>query len=1137
VPSKAENTKQIDNAARQHQAMQPVSQELVRLQEQTVPLTMSVQRAVADPSRARPADILALQRTAGNRAVTHVIQLFRPSAALPSTALGTGRTSGLRVQPELMVGHVGDMYKRKADRVAEQVMTVPASASEQQLVQRALPEEEEEADGTGEGTGASEVHMDGVVKRGLELAAVVPGKAGVRGNSEEGRLNFPYTECPNQTGLPTPVLRKMEGFFGQDFSEVRVHANSLQAPAVGALAFTQGGQIHFAPGQFDPHTVSGQQMVGHELAHVVQQAQGQVCATIQARGVAINDDPGLEYEAEVMGAQAARGSVGSPRVRPGASAVAYGVEQGQIGSQGEDIRETRATHEMRNAPIQMVRKKANELVELTVEAFDKQRKAEQMDWANEEGFTDQQRKVIWNIIDWGLSGLASIKLDDIVTDAMTDANNLTYMKNYCEAINGKLNGQPTVQLVRLIDLLDIEEQGKWVAKLNAALGGLRVRAVIPKDRFELLISDESVAEKFLQYYKDCHPILETPTGTEIWAFVTLVRDEGANIGDYKGELTDIRNYHKFPKASLDKLKSDKGQTDKPLTLVLQSLYDHNGAFIRHEHVNKVIQNTNIRVYAMEGLNIDQLRNLKAGGFQKLAQDHGMGGKITQVVFAGHGSSKSIQMGGKGTKVAKEKSTGEYKVEPTGSVPIYFDREDYSTFWTEFFEALFKNMAIQGGFQPKVLLRACLTASNEVDTDKLKRTMKDENIIDVDDPSVDPTTDENQDKIRGAIRDHIQKHGSLATVLTGKAAGRAKILGTQASITAGTTGAIKDTGELDIVALTDPKVAAPKIEYVREGKEPVGALKAVIESWAEDRDACFQRMRERRSDPVNTDEEYIIRLLYETILGTYTNDILKANGFVKTARVLAGVAKGSAECRPARLMKDPMVQLHHNAFYPALFTQFANKYAQLVIYQDWMRHDAAKCDDFVNLLGDATFDRNKVKNYLDFTMLDRNANHILGRHGVSLRGRILLALIGFIEHRRDDCKQFLLTQVKNDTVLKDEVKIELGGYSEDQLRQNLGLPVEAAEPKSGASQKNVDITDAYRVEPMRSTTKKMTKSTLTDWAKIKNEPRDTAPTLGSQYLSKNYIIVGEVKTLAGDDTGWYMLRTSDGKVAYMRKRYF
>ena len=74
----------------------------------------------------------------------------------------------------------------------------------------------------------------------------------------------------------------MESSFGTDFSSIRVHPDSSKAPEVGALAYTQGTDIHFAPGQFKPETSAGQQLLGHELTHVIQQAED-VCSLLRGR--------------------------------------------------------------------------------------------------------------------------------------------------------------------------------------------------------------------------------------------------------------------------------------------------------------------------------------------------------------------------------------------------------------------------------------------------------------------------------------------------------------------------------------------------------------------------------------------------------------------------------------------------------------------------------------------------------------------------------------------------------------------------------------------------------------------------------------------------------------------------------------
>ena len=103
--------------------------------------------------------------------------------------------------------------------------------------------------------------------------------------------------------LPDGVRQKMETFFKADFSDVRVHVGS-EAPAIGALAFTLGSSLYFAPGQYNPDTPHGQQLLGHELTHVLQQRAGRVRNPFGS-GIAVVQDPSLEAEADRMGLRAA----------------------------------------------------------------------------------------------------------------------------------------------------------------------------------------------------------------------------------------------------------------------------------------------------------------------------------------------------------------------------------------------------------------------------------------------------------------------------------------------------------------------------------------------------------------------------------------------------------------------------------------------------------------------------------------------------------------------------------------------------------------------------------------------------------------------------------------------------------------
>lgn len=103
--------------------------------------------------------------------------------------------------------------------------------------------------------------------------------------------------------LPTEVQAKMEAALGGDFSDVRIHVGS-EVSAVGAIAFTWGSDIHFAPGYYNPHSIQGQQLLGHELAHVLQQRAGRVRNPF-GNGTAVVQDQALEAEADRLGMKAA----------------------------------------------------------------------------------------------------------------------------------------------------------------------------------------------------------------------------------------------------------------------------------------------------------------------------------------------------------------------------------------------------------------------------------------------------------------------------------------------------------------------------------------------------------------------------------------------------------------------------------------------------------------------------------------------------------------------------------------------------------------------------------------------------------------------------------------------------------------
>lgn len=147
-----------------------------------------------------------------------------------------------------------------------------------------------------------------IQQAGLEEEEPLQGKFALvqrAGLEEEEPLQGKFTpaavsqrqaDSSNNTGMPDQLKSGIESLSGYAMDDVKVHYNSAKPAAMQAHAYAQGTDIHIAPGQ--------ERHLPHEAWHVVQQKQGRVQATTQLKGEAINDDPGLEHEADVMGAKA-----------------------------------------------------------------------------------------------------------------------------------------------------------------------------------------------------------------------------------------------------------------------------------------------------------------------------------------------------------------------------------------------------------------------------------------------------------------------------------------------------------------------------------------------------------------------------------------------------------------------------------------------------------------------------------------------------------------------------------------------------------------------------------------------------------------------------------------------------------------
>ncbi|AOY81877.2 MULTISPECIES: DUF4157 domain-containing protein [Moorena] len=193
---------------------------------------------------------------------------------------------GNPVQAKLTIGEAGDKYELEADRVASEVVDrinapVSSLSTQHQSIQAQGQQEELKR------------------KPMVQLQSI-----------EGGMAATPELESSIQqargSGMPIALsIRKpMEQSFGADFSGVRVH-NDAQSDqlnqSIQARAFTTGKDIFFRQGEYNPGSRGGQELIAHELTHVVQQKKeilGSSGRKIIQRAIAIEAESDNEIKVE-----------------------------------------------------------------------------------------------------------------------------------------------------------------------------------------------------------------------------------------------------------------------------------------------------------------------------------------------------------------------------------------------------------------------------------------------------------------------------------------------------------------------------------------------------------------------------------------------------------------------------------------------------------------------------------------------------------------------------------------------------------------------------------------------------------------------------------------------------------------------
>ena len=278
-----------DNQSKPH-VSEPVKTKIPELKTAVFNPTSILQHAAQAPQTLSPSEAQVLQRTIGNQALRR-----------------------LTIQRKMTVGPVGDKYEQEADVVARQVVnklhasptqSTPAQTAQRQeeeeelqmkpLVQRQeeeelqmkpLPtistlqrQEEEElqmkplAQRQEE---EEELQMKPLVQRQEEEELQAKGDPMLAGGELSGDVES-SVQSAKSGGQPIAdnIRGPMEQAFNADFSSVKVHTGTQSDTlnrSLSARAFTSGQDVFFRQGEYNPGNSAGQELLAHELTHVVQQ--------------------------------------------------------------------------------------------------------------------------------------------------------------------------------------------------------------------------------------------------------------------------------------------------------------------------------------------------------------------------------------------------------------------------------------------------------------------------------------------------------------------------------------------------------------------------------------------------------------------------------------------------------------------------------------------------------------------------------------------------------------------------------------------------------------------------------------------------------------------------------------------------
>jgi len=861
--------------------------------------------------------------------------------------------------------------------------------------------------------------------------------------------------------------------FGPDLAQVRIHRDAdagAAAQQLGASAFALGHDIAFAPGRYDPDSEPGRQLLAHELAHVGQTA-GQ--ATQVMRHPVAPTPIARKTALEILGD-------GTP-AHPG----------------------------------------------LTLAAFENYTRA-QADWFVAATLAAADRDALWTLLLRAtnvaptLAGVGDVKLTELRAVAAADQPALDA---FCRACHG---ASKTIAIASAAAYATLAER----IDLGRTLLGLE--ALLPPEVLELTVSEAQLRDitthgwlPHLQLYwflfqphlQGSHTVA-AGADSEFQRVLNLVTAPGG-IVPFLTLLGNVRNLHRFGVPMLTKLVQNFANFSRKRSVHLLIYTGHDDSAFQQSLplFEDLVLNSPNQVLMLEGQTSLAAITARVPALTAAYGQKDKSGKFSlgQVMIAGHGSARSVQLAGTGAPTV----VNGHVSYPSESLHLGAGDADSKAL----LDALLTHM---DPATARLVYAGCLVGSNPVPVGTAP----------------------------AAIPGHIAANPSLGsfTEQRGVALGLKPgfVSAARASVGLSAATSLRDpSGNLTINYPFDPAAFSSALAYVPVGHEPEGVMVAAVEVAASHGAVATEMLLRARLGAAGTTDPWwdectllMVNLALDGVAFGAGVDIARLNALAHTAQVpfLARWAP-SFGITVAHFTGGVNPQVFANGLYTRLlatptFVAAADarvRAGRLVAEQGFLASGAARAAPLITFL-DATpaLSADLIEPVLDTAATGPSSALLFPAAAAVTSGRLRLALAWL---RKDpanaDMRAFLDAQVLMPATgpeLSPALRAELGGTPERDVLDALGRLVATAPAVGGAAplpKANADLVrSARKLNDILIEPRPYEATVLPATLPVVRQPHKLSATSGRLRAGDRLRVMGFTHEWAGFDHG--------GKLAFVER---